>query len=69
MTLVAYQTIVEIRDGRTRQLSYREIDSIVSEVTRIFGMIAYNPKTFQPYLDRYCQRKGIKPLIIIDISI
>ena len=69
MTLVAHRILVEIGDGQTRQLSYKEIDSIMNEVNKMFGMVSYNPQTLQSYLDRYCQRKGIKPLIITDILI
>ena len=69
MTLVAHPIVVEIRDGQTRQLSYPEIARIVNEVNKMFGMVAYNPQTVQYYLDRYCQRKGINPLIITDMYI
>ena len=69
MTLVAQTIVVEIWDGQTRQLSYKEIGSIVNEMNKMFGMVTYNPQTFQFYLDRYCRRKGIKPLITTDMLI
>ena len=67
MTIVYHQTIVQIRERETKQLSNREIDTIVSEINKMFGESVRNPQTFQDCLDRYCQRKGIRPLIITDI--
>ena len=69
MTLVAHQILLEIRDGQARQLSYREIDRIMDGMYKMFGEVEQTPEIFQDYLDRYCQRKGIKPLIITDIYI
>jgi len=67
MTLVYNQVVVEIGDRQTRQLSHHEMNRIVNDMDKMFGMVEHNPQSAQFYLDRYCQRKGIKPLLITDI--
>lgn len=67
MTIVYNQVVVEIRGGQTRQLSQREIANLLDGVEKMFGVVAHNPQALQYSLDRYCQRKGIRPLLITDV--
>jgi len=69
MTLVAQQMIVEINGEKSRQLSWEEIASIVSEMERMFGVLDDTTGALQSYLDRYCQRKGKSPLVIASILV
>ena len=66
MTIVYDKVIIKTNGSKSRQLSQREIASIVDELQRMFGVLDYNTPTFQYYLDRYCQHKGIRPLLITD---
>ena len=69
MTLVVPRIVVEIGDGLARELSYPETASIVNEMVRMFGEPAHNSQAFQALFDRYCQRKGRKPLLIIEMAL
>jgi len=69
MTLVAQGMIVEINGEKSRQLSWREASGIISEMERLFGELPASPEAFQKYLDRYCQKKSSRRLIITDAYI
>ena len=67
MTGITRPIVVRIRNGQTEEVSKQELDTIMFEINKMFGMVVSNPKTFQDELDRYCQRKGSYPLILADL--
>ena len=67
MTGITRPVVIRIRDGKTKEISAQELDTITGAVNKMFGMVASNPHTFQAGLDLYCQRTGSYPLILVDL--